>query len=238
MEKRLNTHNPNFRKTSRRNFFSSIATGAAAVSAASLTPLTAGAKTFSDEIDNPDAAEAWFNQLTGKHKMVFDVTQPHDVLPFAWPRVFLVTNGITSAAEKEKSVVVILRHDAIPYAMDTPLWAKYKFGDVFKVTDPMTKASSVRNPFWKPKPGDFKVPGLGNVAIGINELQESGVMFGVCATAMTVYSAAVAEGLKKDGAEIKKEWIAGLLPGIQVVPSGVWAIGRAQEHGCGYCFAG
>jgi hypothetical protein len=100
MEKRFS--NPNFPKTSRRNFFGSIATGAAAVSAASLTPLTAGAKTFSDEIDNPDAAEAWFNQLTGKHKMVFDVTQPHDVLPFAWPRVFLITNGITSAAEKER----------------------------------------------------------------------------------------------------------------------------------------
>jgi len=28
------------------------------------------------------------------------------------------------------------------------------------------------------------------------------------------------------------------LPGIQPVPSGVWAIGRAQEHGCAYCFAG
>jgi intracellular sulfur oxidation DsrE/DsrF family protein len=31
---------------------------------------------------------------------------------------------------------------------------------------------------------------------------------------------------------------AGLLPGIQIVPSGVWAVGRAQEHGCQYCFAG
>jgi intracellular sulfur oxidation DsrE/DsrF family protein len=29
-----------------------------------------------------------------------------------------------------------------------------------------------------------------------------------------------------------------LLPGVQVVPSGVWAVGRAQEKGCGYCYAG
>jgi intracellular sulfur oxidation DsrE/DsrF family protein len=41
-----------------------------------------------------------------------------------------------------------------------------------------------------------------------------------------------------DAAEVRKEWMAGLLPGIQVVPSGVWAVGRAQEHGCAYCFAG
>ena len=45
-------------------------------------------------------------------------------------------------------------------------------------------------------------------------------------------------GNNADPAAVKKEWVAGVLPGIQVVPSGVWAVGRAQEHGCAYCFAG
>jgi hypothetical protein len=36
--------------------------------------------------------------------------------------------------------------------------------------------------------------------------------------------------------DVKADWMKGLLPGIHVVPSGVWALGRAQEHGCGYCF--
>ena len=39
-------------------------------------------------------------------------------------------------------------------------------------------------------------------------------------------------------AEVKKDWVAGVLPGIQLVPSGVLAVNRAQEHGCTYCFAG
>jgi len=69
-------------------------------------------------------------------------------------------------------------------------------------------------------------------------LQDSGVMFCVCDAAMTVYSAALAQGMNADAGEVKKEWLAALLPGIQVVPSGVWAVGRAQEHGCTYCFAG
>jgi len=112
----------------------------------------------------------------------------------------------------------------------------YKFVEVFKADDPLTKAPSVRNPFWKPKPGDFKVPGLGPVEIGINQLQDNGVMFCVCDVAMTVYSSVLAG--TGDGAAIKKDWMSGLLPGIQVVPSGVWAVGRAQEHGCAYCFAG
>jgi intracellular sulfur oxidation DsrE/DsrF family protein len=42
--------------------------------------------------------------------------------------------------------------------------------------------------------------------------------------------------LKAD--EVYKDFMGGILPGVQVVPSGVWAVGRAQEHGCAYCFAG
>jgi intracellular sulfur oxidation DsrE/DsrF family protein len=94
-----------------------------------------------------------------------------------------------------------------------------------------------RNPFWKPDKGDFKVPGrCGNG--GINELQESGVLFGVCSAAITVFSTAVADSIKKPVEEVKAEWMAALLPGIQLVPSGVWALGRAQEKGCSYIFAG
>jgi hypothetical protein len=183
-------------------------------------------------------AEAWIKKIKGKHRVVFDATQPHDILPFAWPRVFLMTNEKTGTPATDCGVMVVLRHSAIPYAMEDRLWEKYHFGDVFKVEDPMTKAPAVRNPFWQPKPGDFKIPGVGNVAIGINELMNSGVMLCVCDMAMTVYSSAIAEQMKMDGAEIKKDWESGVLPGIQPVPSGVWALGRAQENGCSYIFAG
>lgn len=227
------------RQPSRRNFLGALATGAATIGVAGLTsPLAAGAKTISENYYGDDDPDAWFKQIKGKHRIVFDVTEPHEIFPFAWPRIFLVTNQATGTPEKENSVVVILRHSAIPYAMEDRLWAKYKFGEVFKADDPMTKTASVRNPFWKPKPGDFKVPGLGNVAIGINELQESGVMFCVCNMALMVYSAVVAQGMNADPEEVKKDWISGLLPGVQIVPSGVWAVGRAQERGCAYCFAG
>jgi len=37
---------------------------------------------------------------------------------------------------------------------------------------------------------------------------------------------------------VKADWVAGLMPGVQVVPSGVLAVSRAQEKGCNYCFAG
>jgi intracellular sulfur oxidation DsrE/DsrF family protein len=44
--------------------------------------------------------------------------------------------------------------------------------------------------------------------------------------------------MKMDAADVKKDWVSGILPGIQIVPSGVLAVNRAQEHGCTYCYAG
>jgi intracellular sulfur oxidation DsrE/DsrF family protein len=221
----------------RRDFLKQFATGAAVLGAGMLAaplPLSAA------DISSPDVsdADAWFNKVKGKHRMVFDVTEPHEIFPFAWPKIFLVTNGITGTAENDCGVVVILRHSAIPYAMGNQLWDKYKFGEMFKINDGATKAPATQNPFWQPKPGTYKVPGIGEVQIGINELQANGVMFCACNMAITVYSAVVAEKTKQDPETVKKEWLAGLLPGVQPVPSGVWAVGRAQEHGCSYCFVG
>lgn len=228
--------------TPRRKFLGSLAAGAAAIGLFSFKPpvalATAGLTAPETGSPDPADADAWFNKVKGKHRIVYDVPRPNEVFPFAWPRVFLMTNGATNTPEKDCGVVVILRHDAIGYAMEDSLWAKYNFGQVFKADDPLTKKPATRNPFWQPKPGDFKIPGIGNVKIGINELQESGVMFCVCDAALTVFSAALADGMKMQAADVKKEWLKGLLPGIQVVPSGVWAVGRAQEHKCAYCYAG
>jgi hypothetical protein len=224
--------------TPRRGFLGTLAAGAAAIGVASIaSPLRLPATPEIPTV-NSDDPDAWFSQIKGKHRMVLDVPRPHDILPFAWPKVFLMTNVATGTPEKNNNVVVVLRHDGIPYAFEDRLWAKYKFGELFKVEDPLTKAPAIRNPFWKPKPGDFQVPGIGNVDIGIDQLQASGVLFCVCDVAMTVYSTVMAQGMKVDPAEVKKEWLAGLLPGVQPVPSGIWAVGRAQEHGCNYCFAG
>ena len=220
----------------RRDFLKNVATGAAALS---LTMFAPPFKLSASPLDSdPDDADAWFNKIKGKHRIVFDVPEPNEVMPFAWPKVFLLTNAATGTPEKDNSVVVILRHNAIPYTMESRLWQKYKFGEFFKIDDPKTKAPSVRNMFWQPSPGDFKIPGIGEVEIGINQLQASGVMFCVCNMALTVLSAVVADNMKMDAKEVYKDWVSGILPGIQIVPSGVWAVGRAQEHDCAYCYAG
>jgi intracellular sulfur oxidation DsrE/DsrF family protein len=224
----------------RRKFLGSLAAGAAAIGLSSIpaalqaSPLPATKNEYSTP---PGDADAWFDQIKGKHRVVFDATAPregHDlVMPFAWPKVFLLTNAATGTPEKENSVVVVLRHNAIPFAMEDRLWKKYRFGEFFKINDPNNQKPSERNMFWKPNPA-FEIPGIGPVPIGINELQESGVMFCVCNMAISVLSAVAADAMKMNPEDVKKDWLSGILPGVQVVPSGVWAVGRAQEHKCAY----
>ena len=221
----------------RRTFLKQVATGAAVLGTGMLAaPFSSSAASLS-EVAMSDADE-WFKQVKGKHRIIFDVTEPKGSLPFAWPRVFMATNAATGTPENDCGIVVVLRHNAIPFAMNNQLWEKYKFGELFKVDDDATKTRATKNPFWEPKPGAFKIPGIGEVQIGINELQASGILFCVCDVAITVHTAVVAQSTNQDAATVKKEWLAAVLPGIQVAPSGIWAVGRAQEHGCAYCFAG
>ncbi|MEO6252244.1 MAG: hypothetical protein ABIO79_03030 [Ferruginibacter sp.] len=229
----------------RRKFLGTIATGAAALglSALSSTTLANAGGLSSPENNHTESNDhdEWFNKINGKHRVVYDVTQPHHgselLMPFAWAKVFLITNAATGTPEKDNSVVTVWRHSAIPFAMEDRLWAKYKFGEMFKIDDDTTKAPAIRNRFWKPNPG-YSIPGAGPVPIGIDELQASGVMFCVCNMAITVYSAVAAQQMGLKHEDVMKDWLSGILPGVQVVPSGVWALGRAQEHKCAYIFAG
>jgi hypothetical protein len=229
---------------SRRDFLGKLA-GTAALIGMSNLPLTATAENnHAENYRDPNGAgladpDEWFRaNIKGKHKILFDAPEPKEMMTFAWPKAFLLTNKATGSDAKDCSVVIVLRHNAIPYAMGDDLWAKYKFGEMFKINDPRTSAPATRNPYWDTKPDDFKMPGIGAIPIGIKDLQADGVLICVCDLALTVFSAAVAMNSNQDAAAVKKEWVAGLLPSIPAMPSGVWAVGRAQEHGCTYCFAG
>ena len=224
--------------TNRRDFLGTLAMGAGALTMASLAfpaKLAAHSPNFNLPGEDP---EEWLNKIKGKHRVVFDVTEPNGIMPLAWPRVFLMTNQQTGADLNECTAVVILRHEAIPYAFNDSVWKKYKLGDATKINDPKTGAPAARNIFSKPAEGDFAIPGIGNVKVGINELMADGVMFGVCSVAILVNSHVIAQKMNMDADTVHKDILAGVLPGIQLLPSGVWGVGRAQEHNCNYCIGG
>ena len=218
--------------SNRRKFLTVLASVAATLGL-SAVPSSVKSKPKVSPLVQDSPIEAWFNTLTGKHKMVFDATSANDGLPIVYAFNFMSTNNKTGTPDDQLNALVVLRSKAIVFAMESIAWNKYKLGKMFKVIDYSTNAPAERNLYWETKEGEM--PQLG---MSIRELLERGVKLCVCETAITLTSRQYAISKNLDPVHVKKEWISNLLPGIQLVPSGVWALGRAQEHGCAYCYAG
>lgn len=221
--------------TQRRKFLGTVASGAAAIGMAALArPLgfAAGLRSPRGTTDL-GTFDNWLGQIKGTHKQVFDSPEPNSGVPLAWTRVFLMSNRAVGVPDGEACSVLVMRHASIGMAMPDAMWAKYAFGEMFKVEDGATKKPAVRNPFYAPTAGELPLPDM-----SVDELLKSGVLIGVCDMALMVYSGMVAKKMNMDAAAIKQEWVASIFPGIQIVPSGVLAVNRAQERGCTYCYAG
>jgi len=220
--------------SNRRNFLGKLTAGAAALGMTTLVdPIRLAAQPLMSPGADTKSFDAWLGKIKGKHRQVFDSMMPEGGIPLAWARIFLMTNKAVGVADDDCTAVVVLRHESIPLAMESRLWEKYKFGEVFKINDGATKAPATRNMLWKPKEGELPIPGM-----AVNELLDSGVLVGVCDMALTFYSKHIADQMKISADECKKDWVSGIFPGIEIVPSGVLAVNRAQENSCTYCWAG
>lgn len=218
---------------SRRNFIGKIALGSAVGSLAGLANPALGNPISEPKIPMHEADE-WFKNIKGTHRVVYDGSTPHDGFAIIWNWVFYLTNNQTDSPDSDITAMTVLRHSGIGFALQDSVWAKYKLGEALGVNDPATGKPSLRNPYYDPKPGDFPMPQIQ----GIKDLIERGAMFCVCDLALQVNSGAIAGKMNMKMEDVYADMVDGVHPGIQRVPSGVWALGRAQEHGCAYIFAG
>jgi intracellular sulfur oxidation DsrE/DsrF family protein len=178
--------------------------------------------------------QQWLESIPGKYRQVYDAPSPNNGFALIWSHVFLMTGAQGyGVPESELGVVVVLRHSAIPIAFRDDAWEKYKLGEYFKISDPATKLPATRNPFSNIKPGDMPLP-----EAALEKLVARGVKIAVCNTAIHHQSARLAAQLGLPHESVKQDWLAAVLPGVQVVPSGVLAVNGAQSKGCSYCFAG
>lgn len=207
----------------RRSFFGRLA-GAAALGLAGLVPTLASNPAEAAADDGPN----WPGKLQGRHRQLVDAYAINGGYPLGFSYNFVTTNAPGAA-----TAVLILRAGALPIALNSVMWAKYKIGESFKIIDPETKALAVKNPFLQPKSGVL----LGDDT-AIDRLIEKGTMVGACNVALRGQSRRLASNAGVSADDAAKEWAANVLPGITIIPSGVWGVNRAQEAGCTYCAGG
>ena len=208
----------------RRDFLGRIAGALGAGAAALSMPRWLGASPPSISDD-----DKWLEKLHGKYRQVFDSYKPDDGFGLAYAMTFLNTQG----PNPDAGAVVVLRHFAMPIALGHELWARYKIGQSLGINDPETKAPAVKNPWLQPKSGVLLADDM-----AVDRLLTRGVVFGCCNVALTVLSGKLSGNAGVTPEVALKEWTAGVIPGISILPSGVWGVNRAQMKGCTYCAAG
>ena len=176
---------------------------------------------------------SWMDRITAKHKVVFDSPQINDgdALYMA-SGYFDWVKDVFKTGDSDSSVVVVLRHAAVPMLYSDAMWAKYDLGAETKTTDPSTKKSAKRNIFYKKLDKDGK-PATGDEAsASIAALTSRGVIFLGCDMATRAFASRIAEKTKQEQSVVYDELKRNLLPTATLMPTGIFATLLAQEAGC------
>ena len=121
------------------------------------------------------------------------------------------------------NTVVGTMYSAFPLNASDAIWAKYKLGERSKIIDPMTKQPSVRNIFLDD-----------GSDISVKAMQARGTIFWQCNVALGNVAQQLATQFKMPVGEVRADLIAGLNPGVKLMPSHVMALALAQERGFTY----
>ena len=168
----------------------------------------------------------WIDELKGQHKQVFDMldTDPAaEPSPLRLPRNYMDTfRDIFKVEFPAVQTVVGIAGRGFPVNASDRLWEKYALGERGKIIDPATKKPAVRNVF------------MDDPTLGVMALQARGTIFWQCNIALNNVAQQLAQARQMPVAEVRADLIAGLNPGVRLVPSHVMAMGLVQEHGVTY----
>ncbi len=186
----------------------------------------------------PSTAEefdlTWVTRVKGKYRAVFDVPEIDSGYGVWRASIWMKQYGdVLHVPPTDMSAVLVLRHHGIALAMQQAFWDKYEVAKENTVTHPITQQGTTRNPALLSStrgevPADFdavaldKFIGRGGIALACN----------------LAFDDMIQLVTKKDGGtpeSARKTALAGLVPGVILQPSGVFAALHAQEAaGCKY----
>jgi intracellular sulfur oxidation DsrE/DsrF family protein len=161
----------------------------------------------------------WFDETPTKHRVIFD-TFTADRFPNATlfaGNIYRANTDGYGLGEKDLAVVICVRHQTTPFAFNDAMWLKYgkAFSTRMEWVDPKTK----------------EAPSTNLHARQLTGLIDQGLRLAVCSLTTRAYTQILARETGADAAAIYKELAANMLGNSRLVPAGVVAVTRAQEHG-------
>lgn len=217
----------------RRSFLARLNGGAAALAAAAFgyAPIPLNSAPAARWAPARHEKDDWLDQLPGKHRVVFDTTNPEglgEAILFAgnFLRVNRSDYGLRTG---DLAVVMVLRHRSAPFGCNGAMWAKYGAGlaEHAAFEDPKSKTPPKLNVYDSGGYGNL----LSNRGMTLESLAQQGVQIAVCASSITSTAAEIAHAAGGDARAIFSELAANLVNNGRIVPAGVVAVTRAQERG-------
>ena len=172
----------------------------------------------------------WLDQLPGKHRCFFDSTTPDelvDAMSFAG-NYFTANKNVYGLENSDLVVVIGLRHRSAPFAYTDAIWAKYgaTLAARAQFTDPKISQTPTTNPYAPAESG-----ASGSRAGGLTTLIGRGARVSVCDLSTHGIAAMIAQKVGGKAETIYAELAANLIGNARLVPAGIIAVNRAQEHG-------
>jgi hypothetical protein len=174
---------------------------------------------------------SWTARLTGKHRAVFDVPEIGSGSS-VWRAGLWVQHytEVLKASAAEIHPVIVIRHSAIPLALDEEFWTRMPVGRTLEVLHPVTDKRTDRNPVLMTAEQDGLPPLLDNLTL--RKQIDRGAIVLACDMAFGRLSRQYATHAKLTPAEARAQLLTMLLPGITLQPNGIFGVILAQQNGC------
>jgi hypothetical protein len=235
----------------RRQFIGELAAGAAALAAVACSPAATASNapspapkpaTPAPQSEMPSAPmpvapktwdASWMNRITAKHKAIFDSPEIGDAIALYYAMSYLESvKDVFGTGDSDASVVVVLRHRAVPLLFNDAMWAKYDIGTSTKTMDQKTGMPVTRNIYYQHVDANGNPTADDKPTATIKSLSARGVIFVGCDLATRAISSRAAAATKQPSQQVYEEIKVNLVPGATLMPTGVFAMLLAQEAGC------
>jgi len=235
----------------RRQFIGELAAGAAALAAVACAPATTATNapsqapkpaTPAPQTEMPSGPmpvppkewdSSWMGRITAKHKAIFDSPEISEGTALYHAMSYLGSvKDVVGTGDSDASVVVVLRHRAVPLLFNDAMWAKYDLGTATKTNDSKTGKPATRNIYYQHGDANGHPAADDKPSATIQSLSARGVIFVGCDMATRGFASRAAAATKQPSQQVYEEIKANFIPGATLMPTGVFATLMAQEAGC------
>lgn len=137
---------------------------------------------------------------------------------------------IAAQAPRRSLAVLNIRTAATKMALDDAMWERFPLAEENTLKDPETQQPARRNPFRAAANAGAAQP-LPNT---LDSLYARGAIILACDFSLGHLATRLAAKVGGDQKDVHAELLRGLVPGAYAVPSGIYALARAQNVGCAF----